>query len=327
MSSAPVAALVAVLTLAAVLATSGVAKLRDRVATRDAFAALRVPDVVPAGPASAALPWAELALAALLLVAPSRALVAVTALVLVLMLAYTALIGRALTFDEPVTCSCFGSLSRHDVDRTTLLRNVLLSLLAGAALWFAVDGGSVLSVVRDLDAAGWWAIVAAIAAAAVAALVVGTGSAPRAAETDELLDYERDRTPYGVVRRADGSVANLWDLTSTQARLLVVLKPGCGPCVRTAEKLDGLAAQLSPAVGVLAVYPDETAASSVTEHARDLAVSEPDGNIRRGFSVGTPAAVLLGADGFLAGGPVAGERDVTEFFAEVVEALREQPET
>jgi hypothetical protein len=37
MTSAPVAALVVLLTLSAVLATSGVAKLRDPRATRDAF--------------------------------------------------------------------------------------------------------------------------------------------------------------------------------------------------------------------------------------------------------------------------------------------------
>ncbi len=69
MSSAPVAALIVVLTLAAVLLTSGVAKVRDPQATRDAFLALRVAVV---GAAAPALPWVEIALAVLLLAAPSR---------------------------------------------------------------------------------------------------------------------------------------------------------------------------------------------------------------------------------------------------------------
>jgi uncharacterized membrane protein YphA (DoxX/SURF4 family)/thiol-disulfide isomerase/thioredoxin len=324
MTSAPVAALVVVLTLVAVLATSGVAKLRDRQATRDAFVALRIPGVVPPDASATALPWVELALAVLLLVLPGGWLAPVAAIVLVLMLLYTAVIARALGFDEPVTCSCFGSIGRHAVDRTTLLRNTLLTLLAAAALWLALEGGSVLSALRALGPGGWWALVATAAAAVVAVLVLGGPPAPVPSGPD-VEDYERDRIPYGVVVRPDGSATNLWELTSTQARLVVVLSPGCGPCVRTAERLDAVSAQLAPAVGILAVYPDAASADAAPEHARELGVWEPDSNIRRGFSVGTPAAILLGADGFLAGGPVAGERDVAEFFDEVLEALSEQP--
>jgi hypothetical protein len=41
------------------------------------------------------------------------------------------------------------------------------------------------------------------------------------------------------------------------------------------------------------------------------------------FSVGAPAAVLLGADGYLAGGPVAGEDDVAAFVEDVFGVLTE----
>ena len=77
----PVAALVVVLTLSAVLLTSGVAKLRDRRATRDAFDALRVPALLPADASATALPWVEVALAGLLLVAPDGWLVPVAVVV------------------------------------------------------------------------------------------------------------------------------------------------------------------------------------------------------------------------------------------------------
>ena len=133
MTWAPEAALVVLLTLVAVLATSGAAKLRDRRATRDAFDALRIPGLVPADAAATALPWVELALAVLLVVSPAGVLVPVGVATLLLMLAYTAIIVRALGFDEPVTCSCFGSLGRHEIDRTTAVRNLLLSALA--LLW------------------------------------------------------------------------------------------------------------------------------------------------------------------------------------------------
>lgn len=324
MSSAPVAAVLVALTLAAVLATSGVAKLRDRLATRDAFDALRVPGVVPKDATAAALPWAELALAALLLLSPAPLLAPVAVAVLVLMLAYTALIARALGFDEPVTCSCFGSIGRHDVDRTTLARNLLLTLLAATLTWWAFTGGSVPAAATDLDTGGWWALLAAAAAAAVAVLVVGApgdGAAPEG----ELLDYERQAIPYGVLALPDGRTSSLVELAATQARLLVVLSPGCGPCVRTAEHLDDWAARLAPAVGLLAVYPDVASAAAAPQHSRELSASEPELNVRRVFSAGTPAAVLLGADGYLAGGPVAGEDAVAEFVEDVLSVLADEP--
>ena len=46
---------------------------------------------------------------------------------------------------------------------------------------------------------------------------------------------------------------------------------------------------------------------------------DPFGIARAAFGVGTPAAVLLGTDGMLAGGPVQGEDDVRAFVAEVAE--------
>lgn len=325
MSQAPVAALVVALTLVAVLLVSGVAKLRDPRATRDAFGALRVPAIVPADVAAPALPWLEIALAVLLLVAPATGLVLVAALVVLLMLAYTALVGRALGFDEPVTCSCFGSIGRHDVDRTTLARNVLLTVLAAVVLWFALDGGSVPSALVALDGGSWAALAATLAVAAVAVLVVGGPASSTPPVSDDLLDYERQAIPYGALTLHDGRSASLAQLAAAQARLLVVLNPGCGPCVRTAEKLDGWAARLAPAVGVVAIYPDEASARAAGEHAPDLAAWEPELNVRRVFSVAAPAAVLLGADGYLAGGPVAGEDDVAAFVEDVFGVLTEQP--
>ena len=282
---------------------------------------------MPADLAATALPWAEIALAVLLLLSPAGWLVPVAAALVLLMLSYTWIVARALGFDEPVTCSCFGSLGRHDIDRTTLGRNVLLVVLAAALLWFAVDGGSVLSAFADLDVDGVLALVASVASAVVAVLVLGgpgTAAAP-AANEGELLDYERQSIPYGVLTLADGRSATLNELAAQQAKLLLVVNPRCGPCLRTAEKVDGWAAQLQPAVGMLVVYPDAASAASATEHAPELGAHEPELNVRRLFSVTTPGAVLLGADGFLAGGPVYGADGVADFVADVLDALAEEP--
>ncbi len=325
MPHAPVAALVVVLTLSAVVATSGVAKLRDPRATRDAFDALRVPGVVPADAAARALPWVEVALAVALVLAPAGWLLPVAVAVALLMLAYTALVAHALGSGEPVTCSCFGTLGRHQVDRTTLARNLLLTTLATALVWWAADDGSAPAAFGELDGDGWWTLLSTAAAAAVAVLVVGGPSgSTMPAEDPELLDYERQATPYGALT-LQGRTSTLAELAATQARLLVVLNPSCGPCVRTAERLDDWAARLAPAVGVVAVYPDEASVLAVTEHARELAAWEPELNVRRVFSVSAPGAVLLGADGFLAGGPVEGEDDVAAFAEDVLDAVAAQP--
>ena len=322
------AALIVVLTLVTVLVVSGAAKLRDRRATRDAFDALRVPGFVPADGAATALPWAELLLAALVLLAPAGWLVPVAGALLALMLAYTWIIARALGFEEPVTCSCFGSLGRHDVDRTTLARNVLLSVLAAAVLAYAVAGGSTFDAVAGLHPSHWWALLATVAAVAVAVLVAGGGTPRSATPSIDGVAHadQRQRIPYGAVVRRDGTTATLAQLAGSQAQLVVILNPDCGPCLRTAQRLDEWAEQLAPFVGVVAVYPDKTTASAPAGHASELATWEPDHNLRAMFAVTAPAAVLLGADGYLAGGPVRGEDEVAEFVAEVLDEL-EAPQT
>lgn len=321
MSPPPVTALVVGLALAGVLLVSGVAKARDRRATADAFTALRVPEIGRTEVAASLLPWGEIALALLLLLAPAPWLVPASAVALVLMLAYTVLVARALGFDPPVTCSCFGSIGRHTVDRTTLVRNVLLTLLAAFVLWFALDGGSLISAVGDLGAKDWALLAAVAAVVAVVGLVVGPGPLREPEGSLEPLDYARQAIPFGSLVRADGTTVTLVELSRSQATLVVVLNPGCAPCVRTAQKLDAWAHQLAPAVGVVAVYPDATTARTATEHATDLAAWEPELNVRRVFSVGTPGAALLGADGLMAGGPVAGEHHIDDFVQEIRDQL------
>ena len=324
----PTAALIVLLTLAAVLLVSGLAKLRDARATRDAFDALRVPAFVPADTAARALPWTEIVLAVALVALPSPWSAVAAVGVLLLMLSYTAVIGRALRFGEPVTCSCFGSIGRHEVDRVTLARNILLTLLAGAATWFALAGGSGPAALVDLDTQGWLDLLAVAAAAMVAVLVVGVSSTSSSAAVapagdGELLDYERQLIPYGVVTTIEGSTSTLVELARGRARLVLILSPGCGPCIRIAAKLDEWDARLSPAAHVLAVYPDESSARDSTGHAPGLAAWEPDFNVRRVFAVGTPTAILLGADGLLAGGPATGEDAVEALVEELLLELAE----
>lgn len=321
MSSAPAASLLVLLTLAVVMAVSAGAKLRDPAALEDALVSLRVPSSVPRRATSWVVPWVEAALAALLIFSTSAVLVGAAGLLAALMATYTALVARALAFDEPVDCSCFAGLGRQVVGRVTLARNLLLLAMAVVAAWIGLSGGSALEAVVELQWADWWALAAAFAAVVVAVTILGGQPAEPVTSTREpALDYDRRPVPYGVLTLSDDSSVTLAELASTQARLLVVLNPHCGPCVRTAEKLDTWADLLAPAVGVVAVHPE---AGLDLPHRNVLATVEPERNVRRVFSVGAPGAVLLGADGLMAGGPVAGAGDVERFVAEILEQLQD----
>ena len=74
---------------------------------------------------------------------------------------------------------------------------------------------------------------------------------------------------------------------------------------------------------VRAVLHASPGAASPMPYLAGDAWYDPYGITRAAFGVGTPAAVLLGTDGMLAGGPVQGEDDVRAFVAELAEHLRE----
>src|SRR5262245_57801991 len=109
------------LVLALVLAVAALAKLLDRPGSRDALASFGVPSRWTATLA-VALPLAELATATALLPRPSAWWGALTAFVLLLL--FTAAVGRALYYGERPDCRCFGQLRPAPIGVGTLVRNV-----------------------------------------------------------------------------------------------------------------------------------------------------------------------------------------------------------
>lgn len=343
------ALIVPALVCAAVLAVSGVAKLRSPQAAQDAVTALRVP---APGPLPRVLPFAELVLAAALLLVPGHAALVPAALTTLLMLAYTAVIARALRFDEPVRCHCFGELGAHTVSARTLVRNLLLVLCAAGALLAGAAGQGVPDLVADPGPDGWWWLLAAAVAAAVVALSVAPGDTSPAhgersarrrglppPEDEDEAEYVRLPIPYARLHEQDGTAQTLRALAAERAVLLVSLSPGCGPCARIADDLPAWRTELDPLVAVRAVFvagADDLAVRAaevraLAPAAADQALYDEDGGTAQTLEMaGTPTAVLLGADGMLAGGPVAGEhavrRLVTDMLAELhaADAFAEQ---
>ncbi|MGW9631494.1 MauE/DoxX family redox-associated membrane protein [Agromyces sp. NPDC055520] len=317
------------LILAAVMVASAVGKIRrpDNLA---GWAELGVPAVFRHRWLLLLHPWCELILGlALALFGGLLGLLAALACV-VLMAAYTLLIGRAWSkarqTGTDATCACFGELA--PVTRVTVMRNawlLLLAMLTASTIWVAPLFGGVLAAVGT----EWGWVVALGAAAFTAAVTVWRspeekqGSPSNALAGDEL-DYVRTRTPAVPVTLGDGTAANLRDLSSTRPVLLLAVSETCVPCLPVIERVPEWRALL-PEVDVRMLVTLLPADSAVTELEHPQSLHDPEGNVRASIADwGTPAAVLLGIDGLLAGGPEVGTDAVAAFVADIYESLHDE---
>ncbi|GGI46692.1 hypothetical protein BCL57_001108 [Agromyces flavus] len=278
-------------------------------------------------------PWGELVLGlALALLGGLLGMLAALAAV-ALMAAYTWLIGRAWSkarqSGTDASCACFGESA--PVTGVTLLRNVWLLILAvttAATVWAApLGGGAVAALGADR---GW--LVALAAAAFTTAVIVWRHPEQARAEAipaitgtsgsaEDELDYVRSRTPAVPVILGDGGPANLRSLSRKRPILLLAVSETCGSCGPVIERVPEWRALL-PEVEVrmlLSRLPEE---SSLTELDHPQTLHDPEQNVRASIADwGTPAAVLLGVDGLLAGGPEQGAQAITSFVADIYESL------
>ncbi|MBB1512591.1 hypothetical protein H5399_08240 [Tessaracoccus sp. MC1627] len=315
------------LTCAVLLAISGMAKLAAMSETRDAFKALRLPGWLRRSPAPALLPWGELLLALVLVLGSGWVLVGGAVASVALFGTYTFIIARALRFDEPVRCNCFGALGSHDVSPRTLARNVLFLLLALLGFMAVIAGEDVYG----LDADGWgW-----LAMSALSALVV----------TLSLLPGPQPEQAGGPAASALGFAPNLalTDVDSGErvrlralgrehgGAVLLFVVSGCGGCERVLDQLP----QWLEQVPGRAVIPVRPSGSELDDPKwKDLAHLHEDWGSNVAQALGgafTPSAVELDAAGSVMGSPVTGEqqvrdlilRPVLEAAAAAVEAERE----
>ena len=135
-------------------------------------------------------------------------------------------------------------------------------------------------------------------------------------------DYIRPRTPAVPVTLADGTVSDLRQLTTARPMLLLIVSPTCGYCEQ-AMALRGAWRSLLPEVDVRLLLDDSPASSPWTEENEPQSLHDPDHRVTSSLAdfLPTPAVVLLGVDGLLAGGPVSGT-DIEPFIDDVYESLR-----
>ncbi|HEX7353192.1 MauE/DoxX family redox-associated membrane protein [Brachybacterium sp.] len=346
--------LTAPILLTLTLLVSGLAKLGARRGTEDAMTSLRLPLRSFHRSVASVLPVAEIVLALALWVpfVPLQVMVAVV--IALLMFGYLGIIARALTFEEQVECSCFGSFASPTVSKATLGRNVLLAGMGVLAVVAASSGLMTAALVRTpLALVGLG--VALLAAIVLTMLTLG-GTAKEAAGTsgrsgtdravrergvagtdpttgehgnedeneDEMLDYERSGIPGGVLQQPGGALITLSQLTAHRAALLVFVSEGCGPCERVLDHAAGWIEKLSPFMQVRFVFsrPVDQLRERTTQRVGEHVMHDLQFTARTALGGrSAPSAVLLGADGLLAGGPVQGGSAVIEFVEEILEQL------
>lgn len=343
--------------LSLTLLTSGLAKLGARQGIEDAMTSLRLPLRSFHRSVANLLPIAEVVLALVLWV-PSAPLQTMVAMVIaLLMLTYLGIIARALTWDEVVECSCFGTFASPAVTRATLGRNLLLSVLGLLTVVSAASGLMERALVQQpLALIGLGAALLVTMVLTVLTLggtpppsegeepaatadrpvrVAGTGQAsvqlegekPLTTDEDEgeLLDYERLAIPAGVLQQADTRLITLRQLTGQRAALLIFVSEGCGPCERVLDHASEWIAELSAHLQVWFVFsrPLDQLRERTTQRVGEHALHDLQFSARTALGGRTaPAAVLLGADGLLAGGPVDGGSAVIDFVTELREQLQ-----
>lgn len=322
--NAPLAFLILLIAVVVVLLAGGVGKLRSP-GTLEELAAMGVPRALRHPFLVRAHPWVEIALGVGLLVARGRPLVIASIAALVLLLGYTGLVAGAVRRGSSSTCRCFGDLVDPRLTWRSVVRNALLSALALVAMLGAVAGWSAPDMI-GADPSVLLPVLAALLVSVATWAIVShpVGSAlsgeerDQATSGDDVGDYVRTPIPLAWLRDADGHRRTVRELARLQARLLVFLSPGCGACARTAADVPGWAEEF----GALGVHPVFYVGRDLVEETypslASRALYEDDAEASRAFDVERyPAAVLLGADGLLAGGPVTGSLAIREMIDEL----------
>lgn len=336
-------------TLLGVLVVAACAKLRDLDGTRAAWHDL-APPVLRRVPGAPLLVAAELACAVGLLL-PGAVGRAALLLTVGLFSAFTAALAAAARRDVPVACGCFGSWSREPVDAVSVLRTAGLTVVAAVAL---VAGWSDPGLVRALaDATDRGDLPAAVLGTALLAALLALSFAVAALRRTRVVTAPAAPTPAGsVVERGpgvlpalpaltdlpvdltgapvpalelvdvDGVSRDLADLARGRALLVVVASTGCEQCTGVLRDLPHWLDEVGPGIGVAVVTSsardDFTAAYPAL---RDRTYLGSHG-VRSFFGMpGTPAAVLLGADGAVATRTALGADEIGGLMAGTLAAV------
>jgi methylamine dehydrogenase accessory protein MauD len=325
------------LLLALVFVVAGVAKLADRAGSRQAMRDFGLPAAL-ANPFGLLLPLAELTVAAALIPTSTAWWGALGALALLLL--FVAGIGINLARGRKPDCRCFGQLHSSPAGWSTLLRNGILTAVAGFIVWQGRDAAGLSAVswlgtlstvqllaliggllVLGLLAAGGWLLVHLLRQngrllmrleALEEKLASGEAAAPEAeapqAQPEAGLPVGTEAPTFSL-RGLYGETLTLEALRApSKPVMLLFTDPNCGPCTAMLPEIGRWQQEHAEKLTVSLISrgtPEENRAKS-SEHGLTNVLLQEDWEISEAYQVtGTPSAVIVGPDGKV-GSPVAG---------------------
>jgi thiol-disulfide isomerase/thioredoxin len=340
-----VLALFARLVLAAVFAVAGVAKLCDVGGTRKAVVDFGAPKRL-AGPLSILVPLVELATAALLVSGATAVAGAVTAMFLLAL--FSGAVAYALVKGRTPSCHCFGQLHSAPASRRTLARNAGLAALGVVALAGSIVDRPHSAVAWAGDAEPLALLATALSLVVVAMLVLGTAAfvvlmrsygrvlarlhrvesalAVAGIAGDELeapagLEPGME-APWFLSHEPDGRGISRDDLLAQGLpALLLFTSPECGSC---AELLPAAARWQRDHADVVTVAfassgSAESIGAEVTALGLERVIVDERSEIAGSFGAeGTPAGVLIAADGTVASWLALGRDAIEELVAQAL---------
>lgn len=338
--------------VALVLMRAGLGKLGARdLAVAEEWTRMGVPAALNRSWLRRFHPWGELLLAAALLCAPGPLSIAAALIVGALFAAYLALVVAVLGRPD-AACACFGSAQKQPITGRTVLRNSVLVVLAILAVVSAILVGSPIGVFFSSPAFALWYLALGVAwwtgilitepsagsfdepsegeKSGEAGLGVGNQDGGEeqvagAAEDDMEEDYVRTLTPHAIVFDDEGEEVNIYHASQARAQLLIVLSTTCGYCPPVAAKVPQWQKEL-PVLDVRRVI--NTSASVVQERRPEWSAGswfDANNHFAAMLQIKAyPAAVLLGTDGMLAGGPIHGAASIEEFVEDIKAQLADE---
>lgn len=342
---------IAQLVLFAVFAIAGVAKLVDPAGFRNGLAGFGVPFGLHR-PTAAALPWVELAVAALLLL-PATVWWAGLAALLCLS-AFTTLIGLHLAQGRRPSCNCFGQASPQPISGNSLLRNgalIACSLLivsfgpsheySGPVAWwqaFATEfdvASSLIGVLLVLAMLSGWVVFGLLRQQGRLMLRIdnlelrieaaGIGPAVPAAPTSMGLPLGQP-APGFALPQLDGGQLSLDALRAAGKPLVLVFSdPQCGPCTALLPQLSAWQRQHGDDLTLVLVsrgMADDNRAKIGTLRMNHV-VLQADREVANAYLAQvTPSAVRIDRDGTIGSSLALGELDIAALVQETAASSR-----
>lgn len=322
------------LALAVVFALAGTAKLADLAGSRRAVRGFGVPAAL-AGVAGTLLPLAELALAGGLMVSASARWGALGALIL--LGAFVVGIAAAIGKGNVPDCHCFGQLHSAPAGWRTLARNLVLAGVAVVVV-LAGPGPSVGAWLGSLSHQQAWVLAGALAGAVFAgqAGLVWVLLRRHGAVLMRLRALEADSTtggaaltigdpapPFDLPGLAKERISLAGLLSAGRGVLLVFTDPRCGPCQALLPQLAAWQDTHADRVTV-ALISRGTAAENLLareEHGLRHIARQAEHQTDTPYGVvGTPSAILIGADGRVLGPLVTGADQIADLAQRLLSA-------